>query len=134
MPSSCFPVVPKIAKHHLALPDTTPLTLLGGLTSFGGAGNNYSMHAFTEMTRQLRQRKSTGVDSNGLILANGGVMTYQHVVILSSRPKQDRSPYPSADPLSADPSKDPAPTIEEEAKGEAIIEVRLLACSVCKQY
>jgi hypothetical protein len=134
MPSSCFPIVPKIAKHHLALPDTTPLTLLGGLTSFGGAGNNYSMHAFTEMTRQLRQRKSTGVDSNGLILANGGVMTYQHVVILSSRPKKDRSPYPSADPLSADPSKDPAPTIEEEAKGEAIIEVRLLACSVCKQY
>jgi hypothetical protein len=114
MPSSCFPIVPKIAKHHLALPDTTPLTLLGGLTSFGGAGNNYSMHAFTEMTR--------------------GVMTYQHVVILSSRPKKDRSPYPSADPLSADPSKDPAPTIEEEAKGEAIIEVRLLACSVCKQY
>ena len=115
--------MPKIAKHHLALPDTTPLTLLGGLTSFGGAGNNYSMHAFTEMTRQLRQRKSTGVDSNGLILAKGGVMTYQHVVILSSGPRKDGTSYPSVNPLSADPPKDPAPTIEEEAKGEAIIEV-----------
>jgi hypothetical protein len=123
MSTSCFPIVPKIAKHHLALPDTTPLTLLGGLTSFGGAGNNYSMHAFTEMTRQLRQRKSTGVDSNGLILANGGVMTYQHVVILSSKPRKDRSPYPFANPLSLNPWRDPAPTIEEEAKGEAIIEV-----------
>lgn len=123
MSSSCFPIVPKIAKHHLALPDTTPLTLLGGLTSFGGAGNNYSMHAFTEMARQLRQRKSTGVDSNGLILANGGVMTYQHVVILSSQPRKDGTSYPSADPLFSNPSKDPAPTIEEEAKGEAIIEV-----------
>lgn len=84
------------------------------------------MHAFTEMTRQLRQKKSTGVDSNGLILANGGVMTYQHVVILSSKPRKDRTSYPSANPLSSNSSKDPAPTIEEEAKGEAIIEVCLL--------
>ena len=111
----------------MALPDTTPLTLLGGLTSFGGAGNNYSMHAFTEMTRQLRQRKRTGVDSNGLILANGGVLTYQHVVILSSRPRSDGTSYPSANPLSANPPKDRAPTIEEEANGEAIIEVRSLS-------
>lgn len=130
MSPSCFPIVPKIAKHHLALPDTTPLTLLGGLTSFGGAGNNYSMHAFTEMTRQLRQKKSSGIDSNGLVLANGGVMTYQHVVVLSSKPRKDGSSYPSANPLSSNPSKDPAPTIEEEAKGEAIIEVCLLQCSV----
>ena len=118
--------MPKIARHHLALPETTPLTLLGGLTSFGGAGNNYSMHALTEMTRQLRQRKSTGIDSNGLILANGGVMTYQHVVILSSRPRKDGSSYPSANPLSASSPKDAAPTIQEEANGEAIIEVCLL--------
>ena len=126
--------MPKIAKHHLALPHTTPLTLLGGLTSFGGAGNNYSMHAFTEMTRQLRQRKSTGVDSNGLILANGGVMTYQHVVVLSSRPRKDGTPYPSTNPLSAYSPNDPAPTIEEEAKGEATIEVRLLAYRSRNQY
>jgi hypothetical protein len=84
------------------------------------------MHAFTEMTRQLRQKKSSGTDSNGLILANGGVMTYQHVVILSSKPRKDGTSYPSAKPLSANPAKDPSPTIEEEAKGEAIIEVRLL--------
>lgn len=45
---SCFPIVPKLACQHLGLPtDGTsdkPVTLLGGLTSFGGAGNNYSMH------------------------------------------------------------------------------------------
>lgn len=44
---SCFPIVPKLAAHHLKLPITggrKSLTLLGGLTSFGGAGNNYSMH------------------------------------------------------------------------------------------
>ena len=44
---SCFPNVPKLACRHLKLPMTggsKPITLLGGLTSFGGAGNNYSMH------------------------------------------------------------------------------------------
>lgn len=44
---SCFPIVPKLACQHLGLPFANPLkpiTLLGGLTSFGGAGNNYSMH------------------------------------------------------------------------------------------
>lgn len=44
---SCFPIVPKLACYHLGLPiinPPKPITLLGGLTSFGGAGNNYAMH------------------------------------------------------------------------------------------
>ena len=43
----CFPIVPKLACDHLGLSTTKwdkPISLLGGLTSFGGAGNNYSMH------------------------------------------------------------------------------------------
>lgn len=80
---SCFPIVPKIAATHLGLPITggKPLTLLGGLTSFGGAGNNYSMHALTEMTRQLR----AGKGKKGLVLCNGGVLSYQYVVVLSTQ-------------------------------------------------
>ena len=45
--SRCFPIVPKLAAAHLGLPITgqeNRLTVLGGLTSFGGAGNNYSLH------------------------------------------------------------------------------------------
>ena len=44
----CFPIVPKLACDHFGFSTTAwkkPITLLGGLTSFGGAGNNYSMHA-----------------------------------------------------------------------------------------
>jgi hypothetical protein len=44
---SCFPIVPKFAASHLGIDlekNEKSLTLLGGLTSFGGAGNNYSMH------------------------------------------------------------------------------------------
>lgn len=43
----CFPIVPKLACHHIGLDlrhPSKPITVLGGLTSFGGAGNNYSMH------------------------------------------------------------------------------------------
>ncbi|KAF7881527.1 hypothetical protein EAF00_011896 [Botryotinia globosa] len=104
---SCFPIVPKLAAHHLKIPfldPPRPITLLGGLTSFGGAGNNYSLHAITEMTRQLRNkrdqlsnRKNNGV-SNGLILANGGVLTYQHVVCLSTKPKSDGNKYQDGNP------------------------------------
>lgn len=45
--SSCFPIVPKLASRHLGIPydnPPRPITLLGGLTFFGGAGANYSMH------------------------------------------------------------------------------------------
>jgi acetyl-CoA acetyltransferase len=116
---SCFPVVPKLACKHLGLATSNPkqpITLLGGLTSFGGAGNNYSMHAITEMTRQLREGKGT----NGLILANGGVLSYQHVVVLSSNPRQ--SAYPSSPPLPEYCDKLPSSDFERTAEGDAIIE------------
>jgi acetyl-CoA acetyltransferase len=117
---SCFPIVPKIACKHLGISITKPskpITLLGGLTSFGGAGNNYSMHAITEMVRYLRQ----GVGSTGLILANGGCLTYQHVVCLSTDPRKDAT-YPPAAPLSEVNEDLPIPRVEEVASGEATVE------------
>ncbi|KAM3150390.1 hypothetical protein ABEW05_009282 [Botrytis cinerea] len=107
---SCFPIVPKLAAHHLKIPflnPPRPITLLGGLTSFGGAGNNYSLHAITEMTRQLRSKKGQVSDHknagvlNGLILANGGVLTYQHVVCLSTKPRSDGKEYQNGNPCAS---------------------------------
>ncbi|KAF4552954.1 Hypothetical protein D9617_8g049670 [Elsinoe fawcettii] len=120
---SCFPIVPKLACQHLGLLFSNkpkPITLLGGLTSFGGAGNNYSMHALTEMTRQLRKVQK-GRRMNGLVLANGGVLTYQHVAILSPHPTEIGKPYPDEAVLS-DPLNLPSPDLMEEAEGEAVIE------------
>jgi hypothetical protein len=116
---SCFPIVPKLACQHLGLSIISPkkpITLLGGLTSFGGAGNNYSMHAITEMTRQLR----AGRGKNGLILANGGFLTYQYVVCLSTSPRS--KPYPEKNPLPDHVTDVPAPKISEQPKGDAVIE------------
>ncbi|OCK74214.1 hypothetical protein K432DRAFT_311184 [Lepidopterella palustris CBS 459.81] len=118
---SCFPIVPKLACRHLGLPATSPpkpITLLGGLTSFGGAGNNYSMHALTEMVRALRN----GQGRNGLVLANGGVLSYQHVVCLSSQPRKDKSLYPDKNPLPEILTDVIIPTTDAQAEGEATIE------------
>ncbi len=73
------------------------------------------------MTRQLR----AGKGKHGLVLANGGVMTYQHVICLSSSPRGDRSLYPASPPLPDVITDVPVPTVQVEAEGEASIEVSL---------
>ena len=71
------------------------------------------------MVRELRR----GTSQNGLILANGGVITYQHVICLSSRPRRDGSPYPDEKPLPSYMTGTKVPTIVAQAEGEAVIEV-----------
>ncbi|CAA9957449.1 hypothetical protein PTMSG1_01057 [Pyrenophora teres f. maculata] len=118
---SCFPIVPKLAAHHLGLPivdGEKALTVLGGLTSFGGAGNNYSMHALTEVTRQLREGKG----SKGLVLCNGGVLSYQYVVVLSKEPRKEGVSYPTKNPLPLQITDVPVPQIVGEEEGEAVVE------------
>jgi hypothetical protein len=117
---SCFPIVPKIAAQHLDLPivgSTKPLTVLGGLSWFGGAGNNYSMHALTEMTRQLRD----GRGKTALVLCNGGVLSYQYVVVLSREPRR-KGDYPTENPLSQQSTDVPTPALVFDAEGEAVVE------------
>ena len=68
---SCFPAPVFNICDGLGLDPTDPrgLTLTGGLPFFGGAGNNYSMHAIAETVQ--RARRAPG--SYGLVGANGGV-------------------------------------------------------------
>ena len=118
---SCFPVVPKIAARHLGVPITggqTRLSLLGGLTSFGGAGNNYSTHALTAMTRCLRQGKAT----TGLVLCNGGMMTSQYAVVLSNTPPT-KGVYPLENPLPPQLTDVATPDLALRAEGHAVVEV-----------
>jgi acetyl-CoA C-acetyltransferase len=81
---SCFPIVPKLAASYLDRPLGADLTATGGLSAFGGPGNNYSMHALAAVTDRLR------VDPGiGLVYANGGMLTKHHAVVLDSvRPQQ----------------------------------------------
>lgn len=71
------------------------------------------------MTRQLRQSKG----KTGLVLANGGWVTYQHILCLSRSPRIDGLPYPDANPLPKYVTDVFVPPIAEQAEGDARIEV-----------
>jgi acetyl-CoA C-acetyltransferase len=65
----------------LASDDARGLTVTGGLPYFGGAGNNYSMHAIASLVRLLREHP----EQIGLIGANGGYLSKYSVGIYSAR-------------------------------------------------
>jgi len=78
---SCFPIAVFNVRDGLgmAADDPRPLTVTGGLPYFGGAGNNYSMHAIAAMVRVLRARPR----AKGLVAANGGFLSKYSVGIYS---------------------------------------------------
>jgi acetyl-CoA C-acetyltransferase len=115
---SCFPVPVFNICDGLGLDPEDPrgLTVTGGLPFFGGAGNNYSMHAIAE-TVQLA-RRSPG--SYGLVGANGGVLSKYSVGVYSTTPAV-WTPDRSSD-LQAEIDAWPAPAEAWHADGPATIE------------
>lgn len=81
------------------------------------------------MTRQLRDGKG----KNGLVLANGGWVTYQHVVCLSRSPRSDGLPYPDDAPLPKYVTDVFVPKIAEVAEGDATIEASF-EHTICKSF
>ncbi len=81
---SCFPIAVFNLRDGLGLgpDDPRPLTVTGGLPYFGGAGNDYSMHAITAMTRALRESPA----AVGLVAANGGFLSKTSVGLYSAKP------------------------------------------------
>ena len=114
---SCFPIaVFNICDAFgLATDGTRALTVTGGLPFFGGAGNNYSMHAIASMVRSVRSRPGT----MGLVGANGGFMSKYSVGIYGTRPG-----YAAADTLAHQAEIDawPAPATDFAVSGDATIE------------
>jgi acetyl-CoA C-acetyltransferase len=81
---SCFPIaVFATAIDALGLSGDDPrgLTVTGGLPYFGGAGNNYSLHAVASMVARLRSEGGLG-----LIGANGGFQSKYAALVLSGEP------------------------------------------------
>jgi acetyl-CoA C-acetyltransferase len=115
---SCFPAPVFNICDGLGLDPADPrgLTLTGGLPFFGGAGNNYSMHAIAETVQ--RARRAPG--SYGLVGANGGIMSKYSVGVYSTTPAA-WTPDRSAE-LQAEIDGWPAPGQARHADGPATIE------------
>ncbi|MBT0566417.1 acetyl-CoA acetyltransferase [Williamsia sp. CHRR-6] len=89
---SCFPIaVSNVADGlGLAADDPRGLTVTGGLPFFGGAGNNYSMHAIAETVQRCRANPG----SHGFVGANGGQLSKYSVGVYATTPteyRRDRS-------------------------------------------
>lgn len=110
---SCFPIAVFSTREELGIKpdDPRPLTVTGGLPFFGGAGNNYSMHAIASMVRRLR----ASPHAFGVVGANGGYLSKYSVGVYSARPT-DWRPFDSAD-LQAEIDAWPA---VPEAEGDAL--------------
>ncbi len=90
---SCFPVAVLLAAEAIGLDwQKTPATVTGGLPFFGGAGNNYSMHAIATMVERLRANPQ----DFGLVLANGGFLSKQAAGVYSAQPRENWTPVSSA--------------------------------------
>lgn len=97
---SCFPIAVSNMLDGLGIAADDPrgLTLTGGLPYFGGAGNNYSMHAIAEMIPALRARPG----AYGFVGANGGMLSKYSAGVYStepadwSRPQARRGKVPEA--------------------------------------
>ena len=104
---SCFPCAVLLAAEALGLDwRAKAATVTGGLPFFGGAGNNYSMHAIAAMVEKLRADRA----GYGLVLANGGFLSKEAVGIYSARPVEDWQPVSSAD-IQQQIDQVPAPTL-----------------------
>jgi acetyl-CoA C-acetyltransferase len=115
---SCFPAPVFNICDALGLEPDDPrgLTLTGGLPFFGGAGNNYSMHAIAETVQHARQAPG----SYGLVGANGGIMSKYSVGVYSTTPRA-WAPDRSAE-LQAEIDSWTAPPQARQPDGWAVIE------------
>jgi acetyl-CoA C-acetyltransferase len=90
---SCFPCAVQFACDAMLLdPFSRQLTQTGGLPFFGGAGNNYSMHAIASIVERLRADRG----SRGLVLANGGFLSKESAGLYSTTPNLDWQPVDNA--------------------------------------
>jgi acetyl-CoA C-acetyltransferase len=115
---SCFPVpVFNICDGlGIAADDPRGLTLTGGLPFFGGAGNNYSMHAIAETVQRARQQPG----SFGFVGANGGYLSKYSAGVYSTKPTA-WVPASGAE-LQAEVDGWDAPAQVRRADGPAVIE------------
>jgi acetyl-CoA C-acetyltransferase len=114
---SCFPIAVSTVRDGLGLDpgDPRPLTVTGGLPYFGGAGNNYSMHAIASMVRALRAKPG----ALGFVGANGGFLSKYSAGVYSTTPR----PWTALDSAGIQAEIDawPAPAIAS-GTGEGVVE------------
>lgn len=115
---SCFPCVPKMARRTIGWPMERAASVFGGLTFGGGPIGNYMMHAIACMTEKLREG-----GQYGLLFANGGYATHNHVMVLRREPMPAGTfPQDYHVQQAADARRDPVPPLAADYTGPGTVE------------
>ena len=117
---SCFPAVVEITRDLLGMSVNEPrvFTVTGGLPYFGGAGNNYTMHAIATMMDRLRQAPG----ELGLVTANGWYLTKHALGVYSTRRPKGRFMEPNENGLNRKIDELAHPTMDPTPSGNATVE------------
>lgn len=75
------------------------------------------------MVRQLRKLHGKPEPSQGLILANGGVLTTESAMCFSTHLRRSHTPYPLEDKPPVHSTHDHVPPMAFDREGEAVVEV-----------
>lgn len=113
---SCFPAAVQLGARALGLPwddPDRPLSVTGGLTSAGGPGNNYGLHAVATLVPMLRREP----EQYGLSTSLGWYATKHALGIYSAQPPQ--RPFAHLKPAFDRPAPRPVLT---ELVGEGVVE------------
>lgn len=117
---SCFPCVVQIAAAELGLDAddrARPLTLTGGLTFFGGPGNNYTSHGIAALVERLRRTPG----SVGMATGLGWYATKHAIGIYGSRPPAQVPGFAWRD-VQDEVDRLARVAVDEDAQGEVELE------------
>lgn len=140
---SCFPVVVEMAATALELegagsgtgtgsgagagtgagPLPLPLTVTGGLTFFGGPGNNYVTHAIATLVERLRESPSAAGLASGL----GWYATKHAFGVFASRPPAHAGAPYRVDDVQGEVDALPRQPVDDDATGPVAIETYTVA-------
>ncbi len=115
---SCFSSAVQIAADEIGLAhdDARGLTLTGGLPYFGGAGNNYSLHAIAEVVARCRR------GGTGFVFANGGYLTKHSFGVYSAATPAQPFARVAPDTYQVDIDRLPTPVLDSEPAGAGVVE------------
>jgi acetyl-CoA C-acetyltransferase len=119
---SCFPAMPKLTRRALGRDEAASISVIGGLSFFGGPGSNYLTHALATMVERIRTEGGTG-----FVHGVGMFNTKHHALVLADHPRPDGEyPRPAYDVGATRPPVEAPVLVDEGYRGPGTI----LTCTV----
>ncbi len=117
---SCFPSAARMTRNMLGMSksDPRPLTVTGGMPSFGGPGNNYALHAICGMAEVLRRNPG----KTGMVQALSWFISKHSVGVYSGEAGPSRrKPIPKLE-YQKELDRLQGPIVVDEASGRGTVE------------